>query len=82
VRFHVALRPSDDDWSRFQNSELTWSELPWAQSIYGSSIGMRQAWLRMELQLMPGDDAAAIDPEGETALTFFDSAAIYYGKTP
>jgi hypothetical protein len=36
----------------------------------------------MELQLMPGEDVTAIDPEGETAQTFFGSAAIYYGMTP
>jgi hypothetical protein len=82
VRFHLVLRPSDDDWTRFQNDELPWSELPWSQSIYGSSVGLRQAWCTMELQLMPGEDVTAIDPEGETAQTFFGSAAIYYGMTP
>ena len=82
VRFHVVLRPSDDDWTGYQNGELPWSELPWAQSIRGTKVGLRQAWCRMELQLMPGEGATAIDPEGDAALTFFGSAAIYYGMTP
>jgi prepilin-type N-terminal cleavage/methylation domain-containing protein len=82
VRFHVLSRPSDDDRARVEKGELAWSELPWAQSIRGTQLGLRQTWCRIELQLMPGPGAATADPEGETAVTFFGSAAIYYGMIP
>jgi hypothetical protein len=76
VRFHVTLRPSESDWAEYENGDLAWTDLPWAQSIHGSQTGLRQAWCRVELQLMPGDSAFAVDPEGDTAVTFFGSAAI------
>ena len=37
-----------------------------------------QAWLRMELQLMPGEAAASNDPGGQQAIPFLGSAALYY----
>jgi prepilin-type N-terminal cleavage/methylation domain-containing protein len=82
VRFHVLHRPSDDELSRHEDGDLPWSELSWAQSIRGSQMGLRQSWCRMELQLTPGEEARNLDPEGATALTFFGSAAIYYGVMP
>jgi hypothetical protein len=78
VRFHVTHRPSDDDLSSGQ----PWNELPWAQGIHSSRMGLRQSWCCMELQLIPGEEARNLDPDGATALTFFGSAAIYYGITP
>jgi prepilin-type N-terminal cleavage/methylation domain-containing protein len=82
IRFHVLHRPSDDELAEYEGGMIAWSALPWAQSIRGTGSGMRQAWCRIELQLMPGEGAADLDPEGHTALTFFGSAAIYYGVTP
>jgi hypothetical protein len=82
LRFHVMLRPSDDEWSRYTGGQLAWNDLSWAQSMRGSKTGLRQSWCRAELQLMPGEESMAADPEGESAITFLGSAAIYYGLTP
>jgi type II secretory pathway pseudopilin PulG len=71
VRFESRLRPSDEEWN---DSSLPWEELSWMQGIYGSKTGMRQAWLRIELQLLPGDTA---DSRGQ-AIPFFGSAAVCY----
>jgi hypothetical protein len=78
VRFDVIVRPSDDAWNSYVSGGVTWADLPWVQDIYGSQTGLRQAWCRIELQLMPGDSAWRDDPAGETSLPFFGSGAIYY----
>lgn len=78
VRFESRLRPSADEWSQYQAAGLAWDRLSWVQGIYGSQTGLRQAWLRIELQLMPGTTAASGDPGGQQAIPFLGSAALYY----
>ncbi|MBW3598543.1 MAG: hypothetical protein KY475_14885 [Planctomycetes bacterium] len=78
VRFDVTLRPSDEELSDYRNGDIAWSDMPWAQSIHGGDVGLRQTWCRIELQLVTSQEARA---DAETALTFFGSAAIYYGLT-
>ncbi len=78
VRFETRLRPSASEWTSYKSNTLAWNDLSWAQSIYGSDTGLRQAWCSFELQLVPrgktrsGSEAAAL------ALPAFGSAAIYY----
>ena len=78
VRFEARLRPSAAEWSAYQAGTLAWDDLAWVQGIHSSQTGLRQAWLRMELQLMPGEGSAADDPGGQQAIPFFGSAALYY----
>ncbi len=78
VRFESRLRPSDDDWDLYTSGSTSWENLSWAQGIYGHKTGLRQAWLRTELQLMPGTLAADADPDGQQAVPFFGSACLYY----
>jgi len=78
VRFNVRLRPSETELAECTAGEVDWDKLPWVQNIYSSTLGLRQAWLRIELQLMPGSDAQARGMSGQTAIPFFDSAAVYY----
>ncbi|MBN2023935.1 MAG: hypothetical protein JW809_14220 [Pirellulales bacterium] len=66
VRFAVRLRPVTIDHSN-------WSSNAWAQGIHGTQMGLRQVWVRTELQLVPGPDGAA-----SGAIPFLDSAALYY----
>ncbi len=78
VRFVMRVLPSATDWANYQAGSVTWMNLPWAQGIYGTQTGLRQVWVRMELQLNPGTDliensAAAVPP-----MPFFGSAALYY----
>jgi hypothetical protein len=74
IRFESRLRPSDAEW---KNKSLNWSDLSWVQGVFGPMTGLRQAWLRIELQLVPpvaaGDTAAMTQ-----AVPFFGSAAVYY----
>ncbi|MBN1909842.1 MAG: prepilin-type N-terminal cleavage/methylation domain-containing protein [Pirellulales bacterium] len=79
VWFVSRLLPSKaelDDY--YADGSPTWDELSWVQGIYGSETGLRQNWVRMELQLMPGTESFDTDPGGESAIPFFDSAALYY----
>ncbi|MBC8356511.1 MAG: type II secretion system protein [Planctomycetes bacterium] len=75
VRFEQALRPSDAQWQAYKAGSTSWGSLPWAQGIYGATVGQRQALCRIELQLRPGD----IDShEKQLAIPFLGSGAIYY----
>ena len=78
VRFELELRPSAAEWQQFRAGTRTWDSLSWPQGVYGSQTGLRQAWLRAELQLMPGPTAARDDLEGHQAVPFLGSAALYY----
>jgi len=78
VRFQTRLRPSAEQWVEYEDGTIDWSDLAWVQGIYGSQTGLRQAWLRMELQLMPGEVAMKNDPGGQQAIPFLGSAVLYY----
>jgi len=74
VRFESLLRPSSEQWK----SADPWEELPWVQGTYGPQAGLRQAWLRIELELMTGEAPADGAVERRQAIPFFGSAALYY----
>lgn len=78
VRFETRLRPSANQWDAYLGGSLDWDELPWVQGIYGSRTGMRQVWVRTELQLMPGANATATSRAAQRAVPFLGSAALYY----
>jgi prepilin-type N-terminal cleavage/methylation domain-containing protein len=75
IRFEQVLRPSAIDWASYQAGSSSWESLPWAQSIYGTTVGQRQALCRIELQLRP-DDIESNDRQ--IAIPFLGSGAIYY----
>ncbi len=74
VRFQARLRPSDTEWN---TTTVAWEALPWTQGIYGPTTGLRQAWLRTDLQLV---SSAAIGNTADATqiIPFFGSAAVYY----
>lgn len=78
VRFETRLRPSESEWDEYKAGNLDWAALAWVQGICGSQTGLRQVWLRTELQLMPGETAAAGQSAGGQAVPFLGSAALYY----
>jgi len=84
VRFNVRMRPADDndpldcDLEAFHAGRKSWEDLPWVQNIYSHSLGLRQGWLRIELQLTPGDQAHSDQSGARAAIPFFDSAAVHY----
>jgi prepilin-type N-terminal cleavage/methylation domain-containing protein len=75
VRFGVELYPTAADWANYRTGTLSFSSVPWVQSIYGSQTGLRQTWVRSELQLMPGYNLPS-DSTGQVAIPFIGSAAL------
>jgi len=78
VRFEVQLRPSAADWAAYQSGAVTWMNMPWVQGIYGSQTGMRQVWLRSELQLVPASPGRTSNSSTLPAVPFLGSATLYY----
>lgn len=73
VRFEHDMRPTWQDW---YNSSIAWSNLSWPQHLYSQDTGVRQAWVRIELQLTPGKtETAMVD---NSVVPFFGSAVLTY----
>ena len=70
VRFVTRLAPTAAQWTSYQQGQLAWANLSWAQSLYGSTTGLRQVWLRIEMQLVPGEASLPSDPTGNGAIPF------------
>jgi len=73
VRFQQRLLPSAGNVALFEEGSVAWDELPWVQGVYGPNTGLRQVWIRTELQLLPSSDAS-----DDAIEVFFGSAALYY----
>lgn len=82
VRFESRLRPSTEEWEQYKAGTLAWKDLAWAQGISGWKTGLRQLWVRIELQLTPPGSTGQGDSDGQPAVTFFGSAARYHEMTP
>lgn len=78
VRFECELRPTAAEWRAYQDAILAWNNLAWPQELYGSRTGVRQVWLRAEIELVPEHLAGQPDPLGQQATAFLGSAALYY----
>ncbi|RIK79257.1 MAG: hypothetical protein DCC68_13630 [Planctomycetota bacterium] len=78
VRFTLTMRPSATEWSQYQASTLAWSDLSWAQGIYGTKRGLRQVRVTCELQIIPDDDDDGVASPETSAVPFLGSAAMYY----
>jgi hypothetical protein len=76
ARFCVTVRPSLDEWSDYEAGDLDWDEVNWVQDIHGTQTGLRQAWCRFEIQLLP-EGIAGKSVSDELALPLFGSAAVY-----
>lgn len=77
VRFEVLLRPSAAEMSSYRAGTLAWSNLSWPQHWYGDSTGMRQTWVRLELQLLPNSRTGGVALD-TLSIPFPGSAALYY----
>ncbi|MCE9605269.1 MAG: hypothetical protein K8U03_10250 [Planctomycetia bacterium] len=79
IRFECELHPSTAEMTSFRAGSTAWTDLSWPQSIYSSSFGLRQIWLRSEIQLMGQDKSFDGTYTAATAvLPFFGSATNYY----
>jgi hypothetical protein len=75
IRFERDMRPSAAEWNQYRAGLRQWEGLSWAQGIGGKQTGLRQVWLRVEMQL---DPSAASDTDATPPLVFLGSAATLY----
>lgn len=82
VRFECELHPTASELNTFRSSGGNWNNLTWAQSLRSSTFGMRQVWLRTELQLLsePRNSDGSV-PDTASTLPFYGSSAVYYSIT-
>jgi hypothetical protein len=78
VRFEIRVTPTEQQWADYEAGNLTWPDLPWAQGVYSTKTGLRQVWVRIELQLTPAAVAAVSEKEQLPPVPYFGSAALYY----
>ena len=78
LRFERRVLPSEAEWNGFLANTIAWDNLAWAQTIHGASTGMRQVWVRYEMQLIPAVEAGAEAPDDLPPIPFFGSATRTY----
>lgn len=82
IRFECELHPTAAEMTSFRGGSTSWSNLSWPQSIYSSTFGLRQVWLRSELQLYDRDKSTdGTLPATVAVMPFFGSATNYYNLT-
>ncbi len=82
VRFELSVTPSDADLAKTTPGTQQWIDLPWSQGIASSDSGMRQATLRIELQVEPYTESSSDKPELCAAIPFLGSASYRYVYQP
>jgi hypothetical protein len=80
VRFAVTLNPSDNEMLSYPS--VMWMNLPWAQSICGPATGLRQVWVRSELQLLPAGQWIETNAAAQQPVPYFGSSTFCYEMTP
>ena len=78
VRFSVRYRPSESE----MGGSASWADRAWVQGIYTHNMGLRQVWLRIELQMVPGSTSVGVQSADETAIPFLGSASCLYEVHP
>lgn len=82
LRFECELHPTAAEITAFRNGTLAWEDVAWPQGLVSSHAGLRQVWLRTELQLMSQDYSdAGVAPADAVPLPFLGSATLYYSLT-
>ncbi len=82
VRFEVRYRPDDSELAAYDAGTSDWKALAWPQGIYSDNVGLRQAWVRMELQLVPGSTSVGVPASDDTAIPFLGSASRFFEVHP
>lgn len=79
VRFECELHPTAAEMTSFRGGTTAWNSLNWPQGTFSSTFGLRQVWLRSELQLLgQARSADGTTPADVAVLPFFGSATLYY----
>jgi hypothetical protein len=74
IRFRRLMAPSELAWSQYRGGTRSWPDLEWPLGSYRISSGTRMVVCQTELQIAPGEMAAA----AATAIPFYGSASITY----
>ncbi|MHB8902724.1 MAG: PilW family protein [Thermoguttaceae bacterium] len=82
VRFAVRYRPSQQEIDSCAAGSVAWSSLAWPQGLYSGQVGIRQAWVQMELQLVPDSTSAPAATSDLAAVPFLGSASLFYEVHP
>lgn len=83
VRFEVVETPDDDVIASQQTTgSPLWTDLPWAQGIAGNDFGIRQATVRIELELNKVSPQTEGTVTASAAVPVFGSASYRYVYRP
>lgn len=82
VRFECELHPSTTELANVRSGSASWTSLNWPQNLFSNVCGLRQVWVRSELQLLsePRNTDGTTTPT-TVGLPFFGSATSYYTLT-
>lgn len=79
VRFECELHPTATELANFRSGSESWGSLDWPQNMYSDAFGMRQVWLRAEVQLLSEERKSDGTTTATTVpLPFFGSGTLYY----
>ena len=76
----VDQQPSTAQFASYRAGTTAWTALLWPQNFYGSTTGLAQVNVRVELQLMQGYKALN-DQAGQLVSPFFGSSTLTYELT-
>lgn len=79
VWFVAELHPTAGEMQNYNYGMTTWESLPWPQGWNSSTTAMRQAWVRLEVQLKPDENAATVGEQRGDHAAFFGSATLAIG---
>jgi len=82
IRFAIDSMPSDDALASVTPGTLAWTMLPWSTGIAFSDSGMRQATIRMELQMALRRREFVSGAVSPATCPFFGSASYRYAYRP
>lgn len=82
VRFDLRLTPGDDALASVSPQSEAWLALGWAQGIASAGQGLRQATVRIEIQLERTESRGAQVDSRMSSLPFFGSASRRYVYEP
>ena len=81
IRFDLDQTPNNTVLAGVIPGGTDWYDLPWPQGLVSSESGIRQATLRIELQLQ-GREPGTATGQSSISLPFFGSASVRYAYAP